>query len=109
MHKKAQSIIEYAVMLACIVFALIAMRLYITRGMQGRLRQVADDLGQAYDPRHTTSDITTQVGGHTVTTTNTQTITNPDTGENTIQTITTTNIDWERERHFGNETVEGLP
>ncbi len=51
--KRAQAALEYAVIIICVVSALLAMRVYIRRGMQGRLRQSADELGQQYAPRHT--------------------------------------------------------
>ena len=103
--RKAQSSLEYATVIFCVVLALLAMRVYVTRGLQGRLRQVADDLGQQYDPRHTNSDITTMQGGHTIVQTNT--IRNATT--NKEETITTTNIHWESEWRYGNETVQDLP
>ncbi len=45
---------EYAVVITCIVAALLAMQIYIKRGMEGRLRQSADELGQQYAPKRTT-------------------------------------------------------
>lgn len=105
--RKGQSGLEYAVVITCVVVALIAMRAYITRGMQGRLRQAADELGQPYDPRHTSSDITTQQGGLTIVSSGTET--NTETSPATTTTTSTTNIVWERERQYGDETVGNLP
>jgi len=50
--------LEFAVLIVCLVAALIAMRIYITRSIQGRLRQTADSVGEQYAPGNTTSDIT---------------------------------------------------
>lgn len=52
-RNKAQGILEYAVFIAVIVAALVGMQIYIKRGMQGRLRQAADEMGQQYSPKNT--------------------------------------------------------
>jgi len=54
----AQSTLEYAVVIACITGALIAMQFYVKRSIQGRLREAADEIGEQYSAKHTTSDIT---------------------------------------------------
>ena len=57
---KAQSILEYAVFSACFIAALIAMQIYVKRGIEGRLKQSSDDIGEQYAPTNTTADITTK-------------------------------------------------
>ena len=57
-ENRAQTILEYAAVIACVVAALLAMQVYIKRGMQGRLRQVADELGQQYAPMNTEGNST---------------------------------------------------
>lgn len=42
----------------CLVVALLAMQVYIRRGVQGRLRQVGDELGQHYAPMNTVGNST---------------------------------------------------
>lgn len=66
---RGQSTLEYAMVIACTVGAFITMQFYTQRGMQGRLRAEADNLGQQYSPRHTTSSqtITSTSSGRTVT------------------------------------------
>ncbi|MBM3245505.1 MAG: hypothetical protein FJZ15_06930 [Candidatus Omnitrophica bacterium] len=56
MKSRAQSTLEYAVVIAVAVAALIAMSAYIKRGMQGRMRSNTDQLsgGFAYSPGATT-------------------------------------------------------
>ncbi|MFH1397226.1 MAG: hypothetical protein ABIH27_01575 [Candidatus Omnitrophota bacterium] len=77
--RKGQSVLEFTmVVFACIV-ALIAMQVYVKRSMQGRLRNLGDELGQHYAPRNTGSNIITTQFGSTTTITN------------TIETGTTTN------------------
>lgn len=54
-NKRAQSIMEYAVIIAVITAGLIAMQLYLKRGMQGALRNQSESLGEQYRPGHTIS------------------------------------------------------
>ncbi|MFA5118831.1 MAG: hypothetical protein WC695_08290 [Candidatus Omnitrophota bacterium] len=51
--KRAQSTLEYAVIIAVVVGALIAMQIYVKRGLQGRLRQATDDVGDQFSPGNT--------------------------------------------------------
>lgn len=51
---------ELAVLVMVIVFSLVAMQTYLKRGLQGRLRENIDGIGEQYDPVRTTSDITTR-------------------------------------------------
>ncbi|MDP8259867.1 MAG: hypothetical protein P9L96_02535 [Candidatus Gygaella obscura] len=53
---KAQTIIEYAVFVAFLVAAVIAIQVYFKRGVQGRIRQTADEIGSQYDPENTISN-----------------------------------------------------
>ena len=64
-NKKAQSTLEYALVIACIVAALIGMQHYIKRAAQGKLREAADSIGGQYDPRHIDSLITFRQSGRT--------------------------------------------
>jgi uncharacterized protein (UPF0333 family) len=59
LKKRGQSTLEYAVIIAVIVGALIAMQVYVKRGIQGRLRTAADDIGESFSPGHTTINTTT--------------------------------------------------
>lgn len=65
--KKAQSIVEYAMVLACIVAALLAMQHYIKRAAEGRLREVADSIGGQYDVHRINSRVTLTQSGTTIT------------------------------------------
>jgi len=68
---RAQSTLEYAVVVACVVAALLGMQFYVRRGIQGKLRQAADETGEQYTPLNVSSNITTQT---TSTTTVTQSL-----------------------------------
>ncbi|MFA4853986.1 MAG: hypothetical protein WC616_01365 [Candidatus Omnitrophota bacterium] len=60
MKNIAQSTIEYVVMLSLIVAALFAMQVYLKRGMSGRMKSSADEIGGGffYSPGATHSTIT---------------------------------------------------
>lgn len=113
--RKAQSTLEYAVVIVSLVAALLAIQVYAKRAMQGRLRQIADELGQQYAPKNTTSDITISSSG----TTTTKVETTEDTTGSTKKTLTTTTTysgptaehpeyKPEKEERSGNETVGKL-
>ncbi len=54
---KAQSILEYAMVIVCIAGALLAMQIYVKRSIQGRVRNAADEVGEQYSAKNTTSVI----------------------------------------------------
>lgn len=58
LNRKAQSTLEYAVIIAVVVAALIAMQAYFKRGLQGKIRTASDDIGEQYSPSRTLSDST---------------------------------------------------
>jgi hypothetical protein len=47
---QGQSTLEYAVVIAVVVSALLAMQIYMKRGAQGKLRQATDDIGEQFSP-----------------------------------------------------------
>lgn len=51
---KGQSTLEVAILIFCIVAAVLTMSVYLKRSMQGRLRQGADEMGVLYSPGATT-------------------------------------------------------
>lgn len=52
-QKKAQTMLEYVVLVVVIMAALFSMQQYVQRGIQGRWRESLDDMGRQYDPRAT--------------------------------------------------------
>jgi len=56
--RTGQSTLEYAVVIAVVVAAILAMQIYMKRGVQGKLRTATDDIGEQYRPSHTTSNYT---------------------------------------------------
>jgi len=96
---KAQSTLEYVIVIVCLVAALIAMQIYIKRSMQGRLKDTADSLGTQYDPQNTTSDITLSQNSNVDTV-----VTTTEDGDKT-RTVTTVTINTQEDKNYGNETV----
>ncbi len=58
-NKRAQSALEYAVVLAVIAGALIAMQIYMKRGIEGRFRSSTDDIGEQFDAKKADYSYTT--------------------------------------------------
>lgn len=74
--KRAQTTAEYAVLIAIVVGAVVAMQVYVRRGLQGRIRNVVDDIdlgglvsdtnasaifaGEQYEPYYIDSTANTQ-------------------------------------------------
>ncbi|MDE2221702.1 MAG: hypothetical protein KGK03_01385 [Candidatus Omnitrophica bacterium] len=58
MHiRRGQTILEYTVIMIIIIGVLVAMKDYIKRGIQGRWKASADNLGSQYDPQWVSSNI----------------------------------------------------
>jgi exopolysaccharide biosynthesis protein len=77
---KGQSTLEYAILIAVIIAALLAMQNFVKRGVQGRLRSTAVDVAggseyDLYEPGYTNTDeqvtstttVTTSTSGGTTT------------------------------------------
>jgi len=58
-QKRGQSTLEYAVLIVVIIGALLTIQVYIKRGVQGRLKSAADDIGDQYSDGNTNSVKTT--------------------------------------------------
>ncbi len=63
--KKGQSTLEYAVLIVVIIAALIAMQVYLKRGIQGRMRESSDQIGEQFSPGYTISNRVTQTMSNT--------------------------------------------
>lgn len=64
-EKRGQNTLEYAILIAVVVAGLIGMQGYVRRGMQGRLRTSADELGEQFSPGSLDGSLTTRFGGTT--------------------------------------------
>lgn len=63
--KRGQAMLEYGVLLALVISALLIMHIYIKRCYQGRIKQEADSLGSQYSPGHTSSLMVTTIETNT--------------------------------------------
>lgn len=52
-RKKGQSTLEYAILIIIIIGALVSIQVYVKRGIQGRLKGAADDIGEQFSPGNT--------------------------------------------------------
>ncbi|MFA5092497.1 MAG: hypothetical protein WC543_00935 [Candidatus Omnitrophota bacterium] len=57
---KAQSTLEYVILIGFVVAALIAMGVYMKRGVQGKIRDSSDQIGGQYDAKDTSSEYITK-------------------------------------------------
>ncbi len=58
-HTKGQSTVEYAVTVAVVIGALLAMQGYMKRGVMGRARTATDQIGEQFTPKHYTANYST--------------------------------------------------
>lgn len=65
--KKGQSILEYSLIFAAVIVALVAVNVYMKRSMQGRFRQSSDQIGKQFDPESFENSWQTTSLGTTVT------------------------------------------
>ena len=98
--RRAQSTLEYAIMIATVVAALLCMQTYIKRGLQGKFRVTVDELGEQYDPANTRGNIVISKDSDITTTI--------ETDEETSKTTTTETIHTDEESRYGHETVGNL-
>jgi len=54
-NRKGQSTLEYVILIGFVVAALIAMGVYMKRGVQGKIRESTDQVGEQYEAGNTTS------------------------------------------------------
>lgn len=58
-NRQGQSTVEYAVLAAVVVGALLAMQIYLKRGTMGKLRESSDQIGDQFTPLSTVSSFET--------------------------------------------------
>jgi len=98
--QRGQSVMETAILFLVIVFAFVAMEVYIKRAVQGRLRGDADSIGTQYDFERTAGNMTSRRASHTNTTswTERQLVPDPGTGWAQDRQVTTTQTATEYDR-----------
>lgn len=97
-ENKAQTTLEYAILIGVIVAGLIAMQVYVKRGFQGKLRESADSMGEQFSPGYTTGrHITNSFTSSTETLQNqvtTTTINNQETNRTSNESVPTFNQEY---------------
>lgn len=63
--KRGQSTLEYAVLIIIIIGALLSIQVYIKRGIQGRLKGAADDIGDQFSIGNTNMTTTKRTDSYT--------------------------------------------
>lgn len=63
--KKAQSSLEYAILIIIVLGALLTIQVYIKRGVQGRLKSATDDIGDQYSTMSMNYKKTTRLWSNT--------------------------------------------
>lgn len=66
-RRSAQSLVEYITIITLLLGAFLAISNYFKRGVQGRLKDATDQMGDQYDPRTAKTDITHRVNSLTTT------------------------------------------
>ena len=64
--RKGQSTLEYAMIIAIVAGGLIAMQIYMKRGVEGKMQESADSIGQQFDASKTIVKTTTKRAGISV-------------------------------------------
>ena len=103
-----QTAIEYGILIVIIVAAVLAMPVYIKRGVTGRLRSAADSVGSAYEPGNTTSTFTLDVKRDLTTKSELKKDQDVGAGVKADVIITTVTINTDASERSGNETVGKL-
>jgi hypothetical protein len=64
-RRRGQSTLEYAVLIIIIIGALLSLQTYIKRGIQGRLKQASDDIGDQFSVGNTNVQKTMTTSSYT--------------------------------------------
>lgn len=67
-NKKGQSVLEYGLIIAVVVAALLAINTYMKKGMQGKLKESTDQIGRQFEPATFSTAWKTASSGKTTTT-----------------------------------------
>ena len=60
---RGQSTLEYAILIVVVIMALIGMQAYLKRGISGRMKDSADQIGDQFNPAFASGNIVTSMGG----------------------------------------------
>ena len=63
MNRNGQSTMEFALLIAVLVAALIAIQIFMKRGIMGKLRENTEQIGAQFEPHSATWNYTTKING----------------------------------------------
>jgi len=58
LNRKGQNTLEYVLLISAVVVGFLAVQHYLNRGLQGRVREASDNIGEQFDATATTADYT---------------------------------------------------
>lgn len=67
--RKAQSVLEYGLVISAVIAALLVINIYLKKAVQGKLKESSDQIGRQFDPAKFTSSWKVESGGPTETVT----------------------------------------
>lgn len=88
---RGQSTLEYAILIVVVIMALIGIQAYLKRGVQGRMRDSADQIGDQFSAEFSSYNILTTTGARV--------------HENQTGWVTTTNYQEQYTSRAGNESI----
>jgi uncharacterized protein (UPF0333 family) len=106
-QKRGQSTLEYAVLTVVIIGALLTIQVYIKRGVQGRLKSAADDIGDQYSDGNTNVIKTTNRFSNTQETFNAGVSTSNIIGKELTNTMENSVIINSQQEFWGQTTANG--
>ena len=59
LNRKGQNTLEYVLLITAVVVAFLIIQHYLSRGLQGRVREASDNIGGQFDAEATSTDYTT--------------------------------------------------
>lgn len=85
-NKKAQSVLEYSLVITAVIAALVVMNFYLKESVQGKMKESSDQIGRQFDPAVLTTSWKVESRGKT-TTTETRTAVKDGSGGETTTTV----------------------
>lgn len=102
-NKRAQSTLEYAIVISVVIAALLTVNYYMQKGTQGRLKESTDRIGRQFDSANFTTAWKTQSSGGNTTTTETRDISTGTTTSNITGSEMSTKAEYDT---WGNATTQ---
>lgn len=87
---KGQSYFEFAMLATCVVAALLTMQIYAKRAVEGRVREVSDQIGEHYSSKYEARNERIDVWSNWIVTPNLVWVRNP--ADNSLITEVSTNL-----------------